>query len=114
MKEAIAKRRERLKVPADPARVATLAARYHSAALGDLAIRQERGGTTFDVGEWASTVASRENDDGTISFVTIDPTLGGFEFVVAEREGRRALIVRDGQHEYVFRETGLITPHTGS
>jgi hypothetical protein len=31
--------------------------------------------TAFDVGEWKSTVASRKNDDGTISFITIDPTL---------------------------------------
>jgi hypothetical protein len=28
----------------------------------------------------------------------------GFEFVVGERAGKRVLIVRDGQHEYVFTE----------
>jgi len=39
-----------------------------------------------------------------MSFVTIDPTNLGFEFVVAQREGKRALIVRDGQHEYWFTE----------
>jgi len=29
----------------------------------------------------------------------------GFEFVVTARDGKRALIIRDGQHEYVFTET---------
>ena len=60
--------------------------------------------TVFDVGEWKSAVASRKNDDGTISFITIDPTLDGFEFVVADKDGKRRLITRDAQHEYVFEE----------
>ncbi|MDQ2898539.1 MAG: hypothetical protein M3Y07_01915 [Acidobacteriota bacterium] len=60
--------------------------------------------TTFDFGEWKSAVASRKNDDGTVSFITIDPTNLGFEFVVGERAGKRVLVIRDGQHEYVFTE----------
>jgi hypothetical protein len=28
----------------------------------------------------------------------------GFEFVAGERGGKRALIILDGQHEYVFNE----------
>ena len=34
----------------------------------------------------------------------IDPTNRGFEFVAAERSGKRALVIRDGQHEYAFTE----------
>ncbi len=50
-------------------------------------------------------MASRKNDDRTVSFITIDPGVtNGFEFVVSERSGKRALIIRDGQHEYVFTE----------
>jgi hypothetical protein len=49
-------------------------------------------------------VASRANDDGTISFVTIAPTAGGYELVVDERSGKRALVLRDSQHEYTFTE----------
>jgi len=49
-------------------------------------------------------VASRKNDDGTISFITIDPTDDGFEFVMGQRGGKRVLIIRDGQHEYIFTE----------
>jgi hypothetical protein len=101
---ALAKDRERLVVPADPAQVAGLAKRYSSKELGDLTVLSLDGVTTFDFGEWKSTVASRKNDDGTISFITIDPGTDGFEFVVGERAGKRVLIIRDGQHEYVFTE----------
>ena len=96
-----AKERQRLVVPADPQVVAKLAPRYHNDALGDVSVR----GGSIDVGEWQSAIATRKNDDGTYSLVTIDPTLAGFEFVVGERGGKRALIVRDGQHEYFFEET---------
>ena len=103
-KAGIAKDRERLVVPADPAAVAKLAARYSSDVLGELRVERSGGATVFDVGEWKSAVASRKNDDGTMSFITIDPTLGGFEFVVADKDGQRRLITRDAQHEYTFVE----------
>ena len=103
-KAAIAKARERLVVPADPAAVAKLASRYVSSALGEVKVLKNGNETVFDVGEWRSVVASRINDDKTISFLTIDPTLDGFEFVVADQEGKRRLIMRDAQHEYVFVE----------
>jgi CubicO group peptidase (beta-lactamase class C family) len=100
----LAKERERLVVPANQALVAGLARRYSSKELGDLDVLSQGGVTTFDFGEWKSAVASRKNDDGTISFITIDPTNDGFEFVEGERAGKRVLIIRDGQHEYVFTE----------
>ena len=92
-------------VPAAPALVNALAKRYSSKELGELTVLNQDGVTTFDFGEWKTTVASRKNDDGTISFIAIDPTNNGFEFVVGERAGKRLLTVRDGQHEYVFTET---------
>ncbi len=103
-KAELAKERERLVVPADPAQVARLAKHYSSKELGELDVLSQNGATTFDVGEWKSKVASRKNDDGTISFITIDPSIAGFEFVVSERAGKRVLIIRDGQHEYIFTE----------
>ena len=103
-KASLAKERERLVVPADPALVAHLAKSYSSKELGGLDVLSKDGVTTFDFGEWKSAVASRKNDDGTISFITIDPTNDGFEFVVGDRAGKRVLIIRDGQHEYVFQE----------
>ncbi|HMF90461.1 MAG TPA: serine hydrolase domain-containing protein, partial [Candidatus Angelobacter sp.] len=103
-KTILAKDRERLAVPADPASVKQLAARYTSKELGEIAVLNKDGAITFDFGEWKSTVASRKNDDGTVSFITIDPTNEGFEFVVGERSGKRVLIIRDRQHEYIFTE----------
>ena len=99
-----AKFRERLIVPADEEPAGRLAARYSSPELGELAVRRQGSSTVFDLGEWRSSVASRKNDDGTISFITIDPGGSGFEFVEAKRDGKRALIVREGQHEYIFTE----------
>jgi CubicO group peptidase (beta-lactamase class C family) len=107
-KAVLAKERERLVVPANASLVSQLATKYYSKDLGELAVISSKdGATTFDFGEWKSTVASRKNDDGTISFITIDPTNDGFEFVKAERNGKRALVIRDGQHEYTFTEASL-------
>jgi CubicO group peptidase (beta-lactamase class C family) len=106
-KAVLEKERLRLVVPADASLVSQLASKYSSKDLGELTVTNKDGATTFDFGEWKSTVASRKNDDGTISFITIDPTNDGFEFVKAERNGRRALIIRDGQHEYTFTEAAL-------
>jgi CubicO group peptidase (beta-lactamase class C family) len=104
-KAAIAKERERLVVPADPAVIAKLAPRYASTALGQIQVTRKGDGAWLDIGEWKSAIATRKNDDGTISIVTIDPTLAGFEFVVADEPSARRLILRDAQHEYVFKET---------
>jgi Beta-lactamase len=103
-KAAIAKERERLVVPAEPPAVAKLASTYENEALGQVRVVRQGRTTLFDVGEWKSAVASRKNDDGSTSFITIDPTVEGFEFVVADTAGARRLITRDAQHEYVFAE----------
>jgi CubicO group peptidase (beta-lactamase class C family) len=100
----IARNRQQLVVPADAAELAKLAAGYSSPALGMLRVRKGDGATIFDFGKWHSAVASRRNNDGTMSFISIDPTLGSFNFVVGERDGKRALIIRDAQHEYAFIE----------
>ena len=102
----IAKERQRLAVPANQEEASALADRYSNPALGDLQVKRQDAKTLFAFHGWKSAVASRKNDDGTISFITIDPTRSGFEFVKAERNGKRTLIIRDGQHEYVFSETG--------
>jgi len=42
-----------------------------------------------------------------VSLITVDPAVAGFfEFVIGERGGKRVLITRDGQHEYLFTEEG--------
>jgi CubicO group peptidase (beta-lactamase class C family) len=100
----IAKARAQLVVPADPVQAGRLASRYVNPALGELRVETKDGTTTFDFGAWRSVVGSRRNRDKTTSFVTIDPAANGWQFVVDERNGERALIVRDAQHEYAFVE----------
>ena len=97
----MAKEFELLSVPAAKSESAALAAHYRSGALGDIEVTHENGATTFDFGEWQSEVGSRENPDGTTSFMTIVPGMTGLDFVVGEGEAK-TLIMRDAQHEYVF------------
>lgn len=104
VRERHAAERKRLTIPADKAVVAELASRYRSAELGEIAVSSQDEALWFDFGGWKSEVASRRNDDGSLSLVTISPGEAGFEFVVADKPGARSLVTRDGQHEYVFAE----------
>jgi len=99
--EQIAADRKLLTVPADAGEVAKLAPRYTNAALGDIVVRRDGPVTVFDFGEWRSTVGSRRNPDGSLSFLTTAPGMIGFEFVVGSGPSP-TLVVRDAQHEYVF------------
>jgi len=100
----IAKERPRLSVPPAPEAAAALADHYVSPELGHIAVSRAGGKVVFDFGVWKSEVASRKNDDGTTSFITISPTNDGFNFVVTAAGGKRGLTIRDGQHEYHYTE----------
>ena len=106
MKEVMAAERERLTVPADPALVGKLAARYRNPVLGDIAVSQKGATFWFDFGGWKSEVATRRDDDGTITLLTISPNEAGYTFVAADKGKQRKLVLRDEQREYVFVETG--------
>jgi hypothetical protein len=67
-------------------------------------LRTEGSQVLLDVGEWKSPLATRKNDDGTTSIVTVGPGIDGFALVVGDRDGKRTLVLRDMQHEYVFVE----------
>jgi CubicO group peptidase (beta-lactamase class C family) len=101
---AIAAERERLAVPADPVEASKLGRRYRNPALGDIAIVRDGAAVTLDVGEWRSDLASRRNDDGTISFVTIAPGISGIQFVAAGEPAGRWLILRSAQQEYILEQ----------
>jgi hypothetical protein len=103
-KQAIAVERKRLVAPAEDAATAKLAAHYHDKSLGDISVSKKGKETVFDFGEWSSPMASRKNDDGTWTLVTTRASVRGFEFTVGERAGKRTLVARDAQHEYVFVE----------
>ena len=101
--DELAAERKLLVVPADPAEAGKLAPKYRNAALGEITVRKAGAATVFDFGEWKSEVASRVNPDGSMSFITTAPGYNGFEFVVGTA-GKRTLVLRDAQHEYVFDE----------
>ncbi|MTW35255.1 serine hydrolase [Pseudoduganella danionis] len=83
-----------------------LARRYHSKELGELKVRHQGKELIFDFGEWQSGMASRKNADGTLTYLTLDQGFAPdpFEFTVTQHQGKRALVTRDGQHDYFFVE----------
>ncbi|WP_394834341.1 beta-lactamase family protein [Pendulispora rubella] len=101
------KERSRRVLPPAADAVAALAKHYVSPQLGELKVISKGNSVIFDIGEWKTAVATRKNDDGTTTFIGIDPGVddeGAMEFLASEREGKRALIVREAQLEYVFLE----------
>lgn len=104
LKAQVAAERKRLTVPADAAASAQLAGGYRNPSVGIIQVTHEGKSTVFNFGAWHSEMASRKNDDGSLSFVTISPGADGFEFVVSGSPASRKLVLRDGQHEYVYDE----------
>jgi len=104
LKAQVAAERKRLTVPADAEASSRLAANYRNPAVGSIQVTHNGKSTVFDFGAWHSEMASRKNDDGSLSFVTISPGVDGFEFVVSGTADSRKLTLRDGQHEYVYDE----------
>ena len=90
--------------PADAKALDGLASRYRNDALGELTVTRKDGKAWFDVGAFNTEVATMPQPDGSLAFMTIDPQAIGFLFVRADKDGVRKLVVRDGQHEYVFDE----------
>jgi CubicO group peptidase (beta-lactamase class C family) len=94
--------RKRLVIPADTQAAAGLRHSYRNAALGVIEVERHGKRVSFRFPQWHSEVATRKNDDGTVSFITIDPGVDGFEFVVGGTQNEPTLTLRDEQHEYVF------------
>lgn len=97
-----AKLRELLTLPVPVAAAKKLRTRYASPALGTLRVQYRGGSLRLHFAHWSSEVALRRNEDGTQSYVTIDPSRGGIEFVRDDTASRPTLILRDAQHEYRF------------
>jgi hypothetical protein len=98
----LAKFRERLVTPPASDAAAGLAKAYTNTDLGRLDIRRQGKDVIFAVTSGWSRMASRRNDDGTTSFIAIDPAIIGLEWVVGSKDGKPTLTTRDGQHDYVF------------
>jgi hypothetical protein len=99
--EAAEERKQYMR-PADPQAAATLARRYKSDELGQLEVQQRDGSLWFDFGGWRSEMASRRNDDGSTSFVTISPGVAGYELILDPAANPRTLSVREAHIQYRF------------
>ena len=82
--------------------VAALAPEYTSPELGPLKVMRDDKGVRFTFRTISSAMGTRRNDDGTLSFVSIDPTLLFFPLVVGKDGDKPTLKVIDSQHEYKF------------
>ena len=96
--------RKLVELPANAAEAGKLAARYTNADLGQVAVERRGASVVFDFGEFKSEVASQKHEDKSVSFVTVAPGLTGVSLVVGASGGKRTLVLRDAQHEYVFTE----------
>jgi len=96
--------RQRQSLPVPRQAMALLARKYRSAELGELAVIRRGKDLLFDLGEWRSVVGARRHEDGSTSFTMLDPGMFGQELLAGTRNGKRTLMARDGQHEYLFEE----------
>jgi hypothetical protein len=86
----------------EPEWVRGLAGTYTNASLGQVQIRADANGGTLDAGEWQSAFAQKQQADGTVKIVLVDPPLAGGEITVAGDAGHPKLAVEYEQQTYVF------------
>jgi len=101
-KAASEKMRELLTLPIPADALGKLAPRYKNAQLGNITVTRKGGKVYVRTVNWGSELALRKNEDGTQSYLTIDPGLEGIEFVRDDKADKPTLILRDAQHEYRF------------
>ena len=87
-------------LPADV--VALLATDYVSPELGHLTVRKADGAVYFAFAGFENQMGLHKSKDGSIVLESIDPAALGLNFTVAKRDGKNALTIKDGQHEYMY------------
>ncbi len=102
-KAEMAKERERLVSRRMPELVGKLARRYQQRAGGPHRREGRRQhGVRLRRMEEQDGIEEERRRDSLVHHGRPDAT--GLDFVVGERSGKRVLVIRDGQHEYVFTE----------
>jgi CubicO group peptidase (beta-lactamase class C family) len=90
----------------DPQWVRALAGTYTNDSLGAVQIRASASRGTLDAGEWQSAFAQKQEKDGTVKIVLVDPPLAGGEITVRSNGAHPALAVEYAQQTYVFERVG--------
>ena len=104
MKAEVSKEAELVSVTPDKTAAAALASYYYNPELGQIAVNRDGSAVQFSFRTMTTPVGTKKNEDGTISFVALDPTLLFFPLVAGSKDGKRTLTARDSQHEFVFVE----------
>ena len=104
LKASVAAQRARLTIPGDPAVLAGLATNYRSPDGSHLSITDRDGGNYMTAGFIEGPVATRKNEDGSVSLVSVGPGAIGVDALVGTKDGKRTLSIRDSQHEYLYTE----------
>lgn len=80
-----------------------LAPVYSHPTLGSIRVVAHGDQTWFDFGGWRTEVLMTRDGAGTV-IESISPSVAGFRFTVAQRDGARALVLDDEQRTYTFLE----------
>ena len=97
-----AKFRSELTYPIPSSSADTLIGSYSNLELGPLVIAREGDKIMMRATSMWSEIASKKNEDGTASIVTISPGFIGGDMLVGTRDGKGTLTLNDRQHEYVW------------
>jgi CubicO group peptidase (beta-lactamase class C family) len=100
--EDAAQRRKELAFPVPAAEAQALEGSYLNPTIGRLTLTRRDGQLVLRTASHWSQVAERTEADGSRSLVPVSPGALSFPFLVTERQGKRALVLNDNQHEFVF------------
>lgn len=106
----LTKLRSEVDLHAAPERAEIYLGKYVSDELGPLSIGYEGGKLTARATSVWSEVAAKRNQDGSTSLITISPGFVGIDLLVTQRDAKRALVLSEGQHEYVFKHAAQVRP----
>jgi CubicO group peptidase (beta-lactamase class C family) len=99
-----AKLRSQLVYPVPAASSATLIGSYSNPELGPLKISSDGDRLILRATSIWSELATKPNEDGTTSIVTISPGIGGENMLIGNKNGVVTLTLNDGQHDYVWQK----------
>ncbi len=99
-----AKFRSQLVYPVPVASSATIIGSYSNPELGPLKISRDGDRLLLRATSIWSELATKPNDDGTTSIVTISPGIGGESMLIGNKNGLVTLTLNDGQHDYVWQK----------
>lgn len=97
-----AKFRSELTYPIPSSSAGTLIGSYSNPELGSLVIAREGDKMMMRATSMWSEIATKKNEDGTTSVVTISPGSNGFSLLTGSRDGKATVTLNDRQHEYVW------------